>query len=287
VWLDEKVAQPVRFDPGTHGTIFHATLLDDLAEGGALRRQIRGGQRGEAARHLDEIRRRFESTPPDRQRFVDLGGSLSPGNRMILRRWAAMRYYTSPQQFDPPDLIREVPKSVAALASGCSREHIPALQTLDDAAPIGQMKQLLVPTLGRNSDSDTIRQVIDVLIETRERHPSARKIFANLNNSASGDLGLRGVMVREFARQHRIASRSARRARAFQWIGVGIGLGSTAASLGMSPESSTALGIATSLIPTALDLSIDRFQTSRRPWVLAFEDVAQGLARNGLCENSH
>lgn len=288
-WLDEHVTARMRYRPEDQGAIYHATLMADLAPGGALRRYVRGGQRGAAARQLDRIQQDFAACPADRQRFVEVAAAHLPRQVALFRRWAAMRYYTVPMLFDPPGRIREVPKSAASLvgAAGPSGSpHSPtrarAVAGLDETTPVDPVLRqlLLVPALTRGTDPDAVRQVVDALLAVRERHRDARRAFLRIVEGTSANpVDLRDALRREMARQHRMTIRSARRARMMQWVGVGIGLGSTAAGLGMSPELSTVLGVATTLAPTAIDLAIARLQDRRRPWVLAHEEVTRVLSR--------
>jgi hypothetical protein len=262
--------------------------MADLDTAGALRRRIPGGLRGSAARQVDRIQRDFADCPADRQRLVDLAANHLPSQVPLFRRWAAMRYYTVPLVFDPPGRIREVPKSAALLADSAGPAATPRQSTgarsvtsLDDSAPIDPiLRQLLfVPALTGSTDPDAVGQVADALLGVRERHKGARRAFHGLvENTSSSAAELRNAFSHEMARQRRISARAGRRARMMPWIGVGIGLGSTVAGLGMSPELSTALGAATTVVPTAIDLAIGRRQDNRRPWVLAHEEVTRTLS---------
>ncbi|WP_413751775.1 transposase [Streptomyces sp. R-74717] len=278
----------VAFSPQDQGRIYHATLMAGLDSAGALRRCIPGGLHGLTARQVDRIQRGFAECPADRQRFADLAAHHLPSQVPLFRRWAAMHYYTIPLLFDPPGRIREVPKSAALLADSAgpaaTRRQSTGARTvtgLDDSAPIDPvLRQLLfVPTLTESAGPDAVGQVVDALLGVRERHEGARRVFHGLaEDTFSSAAELRNAFSRELARQRRISARAGRRARMMPWIGVGIGLGSTVAGLGMSPELSTALGAATTLVPTAIDLAIGRRQDNRRPWVLAHEDVTRTLS---------
>ncbi|MEV6051707.1 hypothetical protein [Streptomyces sp. NPDC052107] len=284
VWLDEHAAAVRSFRPSSQGAVFHALIMEDLGPGGALRLHIRGGQRGAAAARLDRIREQYATCPADiRERLVDVAAIHLPAHTTLFRRWAAMRYYLVPTLFDPPHLIRELPKSAVSLAG---RADAPVngrwTAPLDAGSPVEPFLHYLVqvPALARHDHPDAARQVIDTVLSVREGRRDARLSFSRTLDDASPDAtDLRDVLRREMARQHRVTAHSSRRARSMQWIGVGIGLGSTAAGLGMSPELSTLLGLATTIAPAAVDGVIAHIQDRKRPWVLAYEEITQALSK--------
>ncbi|MEU6098384.1 hypothetical protein [Streptomyces sp. NPDC047079] len=233
---------------------------------------------------LDRVREQYATCPADtRERFVDVASAHLPAHTTLFRRWVAMRYYLVPTLFDPPHMIRELPKSAVSLAGRADASvNGRWAAPLVESDPIEPFLRYLVqvPALARHTHQDAIRQVIDTVLTVRERRQDARLSFSRTVDGASSDgTDLRDVLQREMARQHRMTARSARRARSMQWIGVGIGLGSTAAGLGLSPDLSTLLGLATTVAPAVVDGVIARIQDGRRPWVLAYEEITQALSK--------
>ncbi len=292
-WLDEHVVSKRIYKPEDHGNVFMATILADMAPTGGLRRLVPGGRRGAAAAQVDRIAEYFASGPADRRRISEAASAFLPKHSTLIRRWAAMRYYTIPLLFDNPGCIRELPKSAAKLVEAIEAVHSGhtnrASRGLEEAAPLNPMVQqlLIVPALRQSVDPSSINLVVDAMLEIRERHKTSRRRFLKIVGQlpeVSADL--HQAFQSEMARQERLSSRVSQRTRAMPWIGVSIGLASTAAGLGLPLDIATALGVATSVLPTATDSTIGWIQDKKRPWVLAHEDVSQTLSKKKFLEPS-
>ncbi len=253
-------------------------LTADLATDGALRRTIRGAQRGRFAPQIDQAldwhRQHGDGTP---ERFAEAVAISAPPLRRAALRWAMARYYITPTAFDDVN-TREVPKPARDLL--VQGGALPAsLAQYSNAEPAQHLSGRLEAQLPVVPVDVFHREYCDALLEVRSRHPEARRLFGSIREASQlEDAGrtLASRFASELNRQMRV--RAAEDPRKFS---LKASLASSALAIPLAyaePVVSIPVGLALGVggglgAPAAAKRRATSRNKENRPWVLAIEEM--------------
>lgn len=182
-FLDENCTAIKPFSSGEESNLFHKRLLEDLEPGGALRKLIPGGIRGQASSKVDIIRSRFEMADGTRENFIRAASILLPEHKRLFQRWAALRYYLTPMELEPVR-IRDLPHSAALLAKKAGVMSVTTIEDPEEGGHIPEpmanaisMMKIDMPVVIRELDA---RCLTNAVLRTRDALPEAQDKFGNI-----------------------------------------------------------------------------------------------------------
>ena len=286
-FLDRHASRVRVFHYRELSTAYIDLLTHDLSEGGAFRRVVRGGQRGQNSSLLSTARDNFvahsDGTP---EAFVNSVRGANPALVNDAWRWAMARYYTTPLLFDESN-TREIPASAAKLLTraGVLDSDSPRFES---AAPVDESYARLGrlhTSLPAGSIGAYHREYCESLLEVRRAVPEARRIFSDIRDAAqlkdAGD-SLSRRFADELARQKRERPGPG---NLFLLMSSLAGGGAGFAG-GLLAGTDVAFQVATALsTAVAAGYVTDRVGTvvkgkrgnSKQPWLLAMDRIEAGL----------
>lgn len=190
-FLDEHSKVLHTFDASGMMKRFREQFLGDLAENGAFRRLLQKHFGTVGPGIADDLATRVESLPPLRHDafLVEAHSACPEFARTLVTRWASVRYYTTPMDFDV--CVREVPTEASSLlleAEAYSLVKGKARDALADLPePIRSAVEVMdigFPIVFTEGDA---RCLVDAVLKTRERVPEARQKFSSVVCDAFGD----------------------------------------------------------------------------------------------------
>lgn len=268
------------FDDQGQSTRFHTRLLEDLEPTGALRQLIPA----EHQPKLALIAGRFRDQPGSREIFTNLAAEVLPDSRGLFERWAAIRYYTTPMEFDAVR-VRDIPHTAARLLA---QAHALTLLHFEDPdvgrdlpdpmSEAAQRMALAVPKFYNDRDA---RLLVQAVLATREEVPEARQKLAKIIESAQAEKladALNQVLLDSLRRERIFADLSPRmkdqlkrgaKESALSTL-VGIVLGAL-----MGPFAAAVDFVRGALGP----MREARTRKATAPWKMSYEHLASHLAR--------
>jgi hypothetical protein len=277
-YLDDVTKTHRSFRWDQLSSTYKAILDEDLGEGGAFRKTIKGGQKGVSAAQIDAAAREHliigDGTP---EKFEAAFRRVAPSLSGPARRWAMARYYLTPTAFDTAN-TREIPSDAANLLTkgGVMDAHEPRFEF---AAPAELLYAQLSADLPAHGVPLLHNQYCEALLEVRQQLPEARKVFSDINLRAHlGEVGesVSALMQEELAKQENVRPT---RGRVYS-IGAGL-LGAAvgaplALAFGGAPEvaAGIAFGGVTSLAANEVQKRRDKERERReKPWLLAIDQM--------------
>lgn len=191
-FVDLNASHVSVFDDRGQSERFHQRLMTDLQPNGALSTLVAPDKYP----CLTKISEAFRDHPGSREGFVKVATDLAPELRATWSTWAAIRYYTTPMEFDAVR-VRDLPHSAArtlARANSLSLLHFEdptAGHGLPE--PMAQVAQRMALSLPNVDAAKDARLLVEAVLATRQEVPEAREKLTSLISGAQAE-GIAGAL---------------------------------------------------------------------------------------------
>jgi len=283
-FLDQHAAAVHEYEGIGMGDAYRRLLISDVAPEGPLRRAV-GSSKRVGSRYtvaFDRAHDRLCRTPVvGRNDFINIVTEELAGKHTVVRRWAALRYYTTPHLFDA-EPVRELPDAMETLlrAADFPRGWTLGAPLPDPIGETARRLSLLLPSLDP-SWFDNGEALAVAALKAREAVPEAQTAFRKTLDICERNALQAEVNARfndEYARE------LGRRAPRFSFRrGIPItalGLGVTLDLLNFTPSANAAMNLGLAATEALTANIIERRSTRRdRPWSLVIAKMQRELTR--------